>query len=102
MYLHLASPSSDLEEDLLFVEEVEEEPAYKYETCVIDYIAPCFRKHFHKSSQEEVPDAAETDYSLCHVDGNGVHSHHSEEEGPFLPSLDINDVIEQGEHSQTV
>ena len=56
----------------------------------------------YDSGEEELVYAAEAEYLLCHIDGDGVQTDHSEEQCPLLPSLYIYYIIEQGEHSEAV
>ena len=55
---------------LLLIEEVEEQPAYKDETCIEDDLTYSLRTEACQTAEEEFIDAAEADDSLCKVDCN--------------------------------
>ena len=55
---------------LLLIEEVEEQPADNYETCIENHLTNLLRAEFCQTAEEEFIDAAEADNSLCEVDSN--------------------------------
>ena len=67
-----------LQEYLLAVEEVEEEPADKDKAGFEYYCAPEWWQVFGKTAQEELVDRLKREDALCHIDGYGVHSDNGE------------------------
>lgn len=63
-----------LEEDLVAVEEIKEQPADGKVAGIADDCSPVRRTQAGKTAQKEIADAVEADYSLGEIDGNGVHS----------------------------
>ena len=98
----LLSGKSDLQESVLLIKEVEEEPAEAYISDREDHIAPCFRYKVYDALEEVSVDAAEGEDLLSHIDGDRVEADNSEEQCPFLPSSYVDDIVEECKHSYAV
>ena len=87
----------NLEEDVLAIEEIQEQPGDGEVAKVPEKIAPGFAKEGFRPAKEEVGDVLKADVGLGEVDGDGVHTNNAEWEGPAFEAEDVDDVIEEGE-----
>ena len=100
-YIYL-NALSHLQEDLLTIEYVEENPADSN-------IGGCghqglcrSREEMHDTGKEPVGRILEVDETLCQVDGNGVHTDHTEEERPLPIVQHIHYVVEECKHDHGI
>ena len=59
-----------------------------------------FRAQTGHAAKEELGNQHETDETLDHVDGYGVHADYLEEDHAFSPSSDVYQIVENSEHCQ--
>lgn len=55
-----------------------------------------------EAAEEEAGDAPEVYYVGAHIDGDGIHTDHSEDDAPFAKTTHVYYPVEQGEHSQGI
>ena len=89
-----------LQEHFLLIQEVEEQPVEGQEPQIPHGLGP---QRTHKAAQplqEEVRGVPEVNDPWQHEDGYRIHSHHNQRKRPLLPSLHVDDPVEQCEHGQ--
>jgi len=96
------SDLSDLEEDFVFVEEIQENPANKGVTCVEYHFAPRTGTQAGQPAEEKLVGVTETHDGLDHINGNGVHTDYNERQYPFSVTFDVDEPVEKGEHRVAV
>ena len=93
----------DLQEYLFLVQEIEQEPPQHKYPYIENQVSCRFAWHkFHNSAEKQFGSEAEAYEFHGHIDGDGVHTYDLERECPFVVSLHVYYIIEEGEHKERV
>ena len=101
-FLYFKPVCLNLQECVLAVQEVQEQPAHHDIAQVHNHAFHVFGEQAGKAGEEELVGAGEADHALRQIDGNGVHADNAEHKCPFLPSAYIYNIIEDSHHNERV
>ena len=90
------------QENLLSVENVEEQPAYRHISHFEQERSPFFGQGVCQPTEQKFVGVAERKELLRHIDCYGVHAYNLQRERPTAPSSHINQVVEQCKHRKAV
>ena len=91
-----------LQENILFIQEIQEEPAGHYISGSIDQVAYIFRTQGDHAPQEKVRYLPEVDDRLRQINGDRVKAYYPEEKRPAGMTLYIDDIVEDRKIDQGI